>query len=185
MFHYTALIWLPEIVDARQIRLGELPVDPELSYDQVPKGVNLTTNPSPETNIRIWAEVRIVDKTDVRLTVSVPENELVTFRQFREKFNVREKYLKFLCPYEERSKWFYVYRPISLEEIVKFERKEPNGKYKELTPAELNSLCIQIKQERDRAIDFKIITDGRLKGAKALRQREGVSPSWLLSKQEG
>lgn len=174
LYHYTSQIWLPGIMK-KGIFGGELPVDPSIPYLDRPKAVNLTTNPDPYKNMQIWASGH---KTQIRLTVSVPPNELVTFRQFRERFKVREKHLKLFCPYDERKRWFYVFRTITVAEISRVEILD-GGAYRELAGTELSDRLRAIEIEMERAVEINIPKSGRRKGARLVRLRDGISSSWL------
>lgn len=174
LYHYTSQLWLPGIMK-KGIYGGELSVDPSIPYLDRPKAVNLTTNPDPYKNMQIWASAH---KTHIRLTVAVPPNELVTFRQFREHFKVPEKHLKLLCPYEERKRWFYVFRTVTVAEISRVEILD-GGAYRALAGTELSDRLRAIEIEMERAVEINIPTSGRLKGARLVTLRDGISSSWL------
>jgi hypothetical protein len=177
LFHFTPMLYLPQIM-REGINKGEIPVDVTTAYKDVPHAANLTSNGDRDGNRKIWAKGVAVDKSRVRLTVEVPKEALTSFRQIKEKYTIPRRVLDRLCPYEERSKWFYVFGGVKPEQSVKVEIWD-KGAYHELSRDEVKDLCNKIDEEIQRALEFKTVTTGRLAGAKAAKVKEGVEDTWL------
>lgn len=181
-YHFTGRLWLPSIMQ-EGLNRGELPIDPDrYAYDQA-KAVNLTTNPDPIDNMRIWGRGTLIDKSKIRIAVELPESEVTTFRQIRERFEVREKWLKIMAPYEERKRWFYVFGTIPPSSFAHVAIRE-GRQYRELPADELQQLVAAISEELDRAFVIGAYTAGRLKGAAKADFRNGVETSWLCDARE-
>ena len=162
---------------SRGITKGEIPIDPTLSYDQVPKAANLTTNGDRACQLSVWAGGHL-DKAKVRLTVEIPAAELISFRQLRDRFAIRTKWVKLLAPYHERKHWFYAFSGVKPEQIVAVELWDGTA-YTAINGANLATLVTEIEAEKERAFEAIVFAKGRLKGAGGLRFRKGVMDSWL------
>lgn len=172
LYHFTCMLHLPSIL-REGITRGELPIDPNEPYDKSPQAANLTSNGRRNDQIRTWTEGTIVDKSRVRLQVDVPDGELMTFRTAKQKFGLREKWLKILDPYQERHGWFYAFggvKPDQIVEVAVFETPE----YRVKVGAELDELVSRIQAEIDRAF---VLHDA---GERAATLKEGIHESWLM-----
>jgi hypothetical protein len=120
-----------------------------------------------------------LDKALIRLTVEIPPAELISFRQLRDRFAIRTKWVKLLVPYHERKHWFYAFGGVTPEQIVAVERWDGTA-YLRLENGELELLVARIEAEKERALEEIVVTAGRLKGARGLRLKDGIINSWLL-----
>ena len=95
LHHFTSLFHLPEIYRGGITR-GEIPINPRIPYASVPMAANLTTNPDRDSQRRVWAggSRLAIDKTRLRLTVEMPLHELLTYRQLREKYKIKSRFVK-------------------------------------------------------------------------------------------
>lgn len=178
LYHYTGLMWLPNILSEGLTR-GEIPSDPrKVAYNER-QAVNLTTNPNADDQLRIWA-TGTIDKTRIRITVEMPDAELTTFRQMRERYPDmgKSKVLKIMCPIEERKHWFFA--PfVGTDRFRAVEIKEGKS-YREIKGDELADLANKVHAERDQAFIMRTIERGLSKGNVEFFFRDGVSESWLF-----
>ena len=158
------------------IKNGEIPIDPTIPYKQSSLAANLSTNGNRHDQLRIWATG---DKTKIRLTVDVPERELINYRQLRERFSIRAKWQKVLAPMQERKHWFYAFGGVTPEKIAGVELWN-EGRYAPIAGPDLEKLIAEIEAEKERAIHIEVVKSGRLAGARMVQLHNGFSSSWLL-----
>lgn len=182
LYHFTCRLWLPDIM-RQGLDRGELPVDLHKFKPADVQAVNLTSNPDPISNFRVWGQGCGMDKTRIRISVEWPETELVTFRQVREKCQTPEKWLKQLAPYEERRKWFYVFGVVPSTAFAAVAIREGTI-CRDLLSHELSQLIESIDKERERALVISKILSGRLAGIDSAKLNPGVMSSWLVDEKE-
>jgi hypothetical protein len=185
LYHYTHLIWFSSIMKDGILPSGELPIaDPrKVSYHDVAKAVNLTTNADREAQSRIWANVggAIVDKTEIRLTIELPNTGVLSFRQLRERYHIPAKVLKIMCPYEERKHWYYYFDTIAVDKIASIEQWQyDSGEYRVLQKDEAASLVVSIEAEIERSLNITTAQSGYWKGSHTISLKDGVDETWLL-----
>ncbi len=179
LYHYTAMLYLPVIL-RDGIKPGELPVDPmKYNYAKCPKAVNLTLNGNATEQQKIWAKGSVLDKTRIRLTVAVPEKELVSFRKMRETYKITAEVLDLLAPKHVRQDWFYRYGQMSPDAIVAIELLD-GGEYRKLSCPETTELVQRIEAEIDRALELRMATSGYFKGVVNYAFKPGVLATWLF-----
>jgi hypothetical protein len=176
LYHFTCLLWLPEILKDG-ITLGEVPTGPTRSKDR-PNAANLTNDPDPRHQ-SVWTGRNAADKTKVRLTVEVPDNEVMSFRQLVDRFKIKSSWLKRIDPSYQRPHWFFAFDGVSPEKITTVEIREGDT-YKAISGEELQQFVARITEERDARLEITIKTTGFLAGTPSVRFKEGFKKSWLL-----
>jgi hypothetical protein len=174
LYHFTSLLHLPSIL-REGITKGEVPLDPRTPYNKLPQAPNLTSNGNPHQQSWIGG---LTDKTKVRLTVEVPDEDLTTFRQVRDKYGIRASWLKRLDPSYDRRNWYFAFGGIQPSQIVAVEVLE-NRSYRQIAGDELDELVARIEQEKEK-LDIGTISHGVLAGATSIQLKSGHSSSWLL-----
>jgi hypothetical protein len=118
------------------------------------QAANLTSNGNREDQRRIWCGSRTcVDKAKIRLTVEVRESVLINYRQLRERFKIKSRWVKELAPIIERKHWFYAFDGVKPQQIISYEIWVDSG-YRRMNSEELAALLQDIEAERIR-IGFK------------------------------
>lgn len=177
LYHYTCLLWLPSIM-REGIKNGDIPIDRTIQYQQRKLAANFSTNGNRKDQLRIWA-VGCCDKTRIRLTVDVPERDLINYRQLRERFSIQAKWQKGLAPMQERKHWFYAFGGVPTEKISGVEMWN-DGQYAPIAGADLDKLICDIEAETKRALHIEVIKSGRFAGTRMVELHNGFSSSWLL-----
>jgi hypothetical protein len=175
LYHFTALTHLPAILREGILR-GEVPVTPYTSITTL-NAPNLTTNPNPADQ-KCWCG-GILNKTKVRLTVEMPNDKLTSFRQIKEKYKMKSRWVKLLDPSYERRHWFFTFGGVSVQQITKIEIFD-DGAYREFTSEELRVLLARIEEEREKVFRFHLVTSGRRAGHIDFEFKDGHHDSWLL-----
>ncbi|HEX4144543.1 MAG TPA: hypothetical protein VHY91_13635 [Pirellulales bacterium] len=176
LHHFTCLLHLPEVY-REGITRGEIPIDPRIPYASIPMAANLTTNPDRDTQRRVWAggSRLAFDKTRLRLTVEMPLHELLTYRQLRERFRIKSRFVKALAPVTERGHWFYAFAGVKPCQIVRYEMwTRVGGMYEEIAAELMPECAAEIEAERKR-INFEQV--GHI-------MRFDDANSWLLDNVE-
>lgn len=173
LYHFTCLAFLPEIM-RDGITQGEVPIGPVPCADR-PQAANLTTNPNPNV-LQSW-NVCTFDKTRIRLTVDIPESELTSFREVKERYKIKASWLKLIAPYHVRQQWFYAFGGVRPDQITLFEKLD-NGEY--VVVDDLQSLIEEIESELERALVFSVVTSGFSKGARRWELKPDVEDTWLF-----
>jgi len=164
------------------ITKGEIPYDGECDYKDIPSAANLTTDGNP-ANQAVWL-CDEAHKMQVRLTVEIPESELTTFKQMRERFKhvIRERLLKYMAPYEERKKWFYAFDGVRPEQIVSVEYwdYQKNG-YQPVK--DLPKFLEACTKETEEFLDVFQVQSGMLNGAMGIKLKHDKwqDDSWFFS----
>lgn len=170
LFHFTCLVYLPRITQ-EGITLGEVPI-PGIEYKDRPQAANLTTNPNRNEQLP-WARGIVIDKTRIRLTVDVPDSELTSFREVKEQYKLKSKWVNTLAPLHVRQHWYFAFGGIRPDQI-KLVEKWDNNRYASIE--DLQKLIHDIEIERDRIMTFTTLDDGAL----GCNLNPGIRKSWLL-----
>jgi len=171
------LAYLPEIM-RDGITQGEVPIGP-IPYAGRPQAANLTTNPKRKDQ-QLWNDSNsTIDKTRIRLTVDIPESELTSFREVKERYKIRASWLKLVAPYHVRPQWYYAFGGVRPDQI-KLVEKWDNGEY--VVVCDLKGLIEKIETELDRAVVFRVATSGIAKGAREWHLKPGVQSTWLFDR---
>lgn len=173
LYHFTCLVWLPEVI-RDGITKGEVPTGPT-PYADRPQAANLTANPNRED--QHWNSENAFDKARIRLKVEVPESELTSFRQVKDRYKIKQSWLKLTAPYLVRQQWYFAFGGVRPDQI-KLVEKWDNGKYSVVD--NLPDLINQVEVERERALTFIVPASGIAKGAIDVRLKPGVETTWLL-----
>lgn len=176
LFHFSPLLHLPVIL-REGITRGEVPIDPDMPHNQLPIAANLTTNGNP--NDQIWTGGGPLNSLMVRFTVEVPELDLTSFREVKEQYHVRSKWLKMIAPYEHRRHWYFAFNGIRPDQIEKVELFD-EGSYRQLSQLEVLELVSQIEQETSEKLEISTISGGKNAGKRGVRLRDHASDSWLI-----
>jgi len=177
LHHFTNLINFPAI-HREGITIGEVPISPTLPYNQMPSAANLTTNGN-RADQYVWARNQPTDKTALRLTVEMRSTDLTSFREIKEKYQMRSSWLKVIAPYEHRRHWFFAMNGVKPEQIVKIELSE-NGQYRRLTQREAQELIALIEAEAAEKLEVQLVKNGLQAGAREYRVKPGYSDTWLF-----
>lgn len=184
LFHFTHLLSLPGIL-REGIIMGEVPISPDIPYDDRPKAANLTTNENQseqswysskskkkQSEINLKYGPPLTNKMAIRLTIAISEGELTSFQEAAKRFNTSPEWEKKLGSAQERQQWFYAFEGVRPDQIRKIERLV-KGKYCKLSPDELNQLVTAIEKEREQ----KLIVEGE---QMTIYFKPGYSESWLI-----
>lgn len=175
LYHYTCLFHLPKIMAEGLLPSGNLPLDDTglaKRSDQI-TALNLTTNPNRQDQLAIWCNTRRcpVDKSVVRFTLDLPEEELMSWRAMREKFKPRGRIVKLLSPITERRHWFYWFKTVPPSDFVSVEVWQTDNGYCAIPDMAL--LLAKIEQEQARVTEVvngePYVLDDKL-------------PSWLVGR---
>ena len=167
---------LPDIM-REGIRRGEVPVSPQLAYFDRPQAANLTKDGNP-TN-QLWCNGSPMNKVAIRLTVEVPRNDLMSFKEAEERFTIPPAWSASLGSLSQRRKWYFALDGVIPDQIHTVERLV-NGQYRRLSEAKLQALITAIERERDEKLIRDIVPLGIRRGATAFRWKTGYSKSWLI-----
>ena len=173
IYHFTCLVNLPEVI-REGITKGEIPTA-KTPYGDRPQAANLTTNPKREDQ-DLWNTGR-VDKTRIRLTMDLPDSDLTSFREVKERFKITSTWLKRLAPYHARQHWYFAFGGVRPDHITLVEKWD-DGKYSAVE--NLPELVQQVENERERAMVLRISTSGIGRGALVMELKPGGENSWLL-----
>jgi hypothetical protein len=173
LYHFTSIFWLPDIL-REGITRGEIPVGPHLRYSDCPKAANLTSNPNREGQ-QCWCHGGASDKTKFRLTVELPDCEIISCLAVKRQYKIADQWIKKLAPNGEQSQWFFALGGVRPEQICTVAVREPDGNYLDIPCDELPSVLEYVEQERQR-IEY-VSTPG---GARCVAITADNQDSWLF-----
>jgi hypothetical protein len=176
LYHFTNLLNLPGIM-RDGITLGEVPVSHKIPYCDRPKAANLTRIKEPKENT-FWCKQGPTNKLKIRLTVDVPDKDLMMFADAVIKYKIADDWVKKLAPENHRKQWYYAFGGVKPSQIIRVERLV-DGKYEKQDQAALATLIAAIETERNLKFTFHVVQDGLDKGARGKMWKPGQSTSWL------
>ncbi len=145
LYHFTSLIHLPKIMRSDLSR-GEVPIGP-FPRRRLPTAVNLTSNGSGKANAD-WNRGNLIDKTRVRLTVDLPDDQVTTFGQVRRRFKISRDWVRRLAPGQEYRNWYFAFGGVPLEKVLKVEiAVDSPGQFETVLQHQLLGICSLIESE--------------------------------------
>jgi hypothetical protein len=133
----------------------------------------LTTN-GRASDQEVWlAGSGATDKTQIRLTVEVPDADLASFRQVQQQYWIDPAVLKIIAPYNHRQHWYFALGGVRPDQITQVERRQGED-YHPLAPDQLAQLVAEIEAEIAEKLE---VTPGSM----TLVLKFPFLSSWLLN----
>lgn len=175
LYHFTTFLALPRIL-RDGITIGEVPTSPDIPLADRPNAANLTTDGNLKH--QHWNAPQSINFA-IRLIVEVPESELTTFQEVADRYETTTEWADQLGTPAERKHWFYAFRGVKPNQILKVERLI-KGVYCQQSKLELKKLVADIDKEMDQKIVVDQIESGLNAGALTYNLKPGFRGSWLL-----
>lgn len=118
LFHYTSRLHWPSIVQQRLIRTTHNSLEP--FAERGPQVVWLTGNDAYQE--QDWAAGSFVDKTEIRITVEIPEADAHLWSVWSREHSIKEHWYAALGQYGNPDEWVVVERPIPISEWAEVHR---------------------------------------------------------------
>jgi hypothetical protein len=114
LYHFTSQIHWAAIQNAGSLKTVESNISMLLEHAG-PDVVWLTSNPDPAAH-KGWAGLSFHDKTSVRITVNVPDDEVSHWPFWSRKHDIDEEWYDALATAGNPEEWWVIERPVTQEE---------------------------------------------------------------------
>jgi hypothetical protein len=172
LYHFTSLMHLPDIL-REGITRGEVPLE-NVQYRDRPQAPNLTRKSDPRS--QEWTKGCVMDKARVRLTVKLRTEAVTSFREVKQKYRMRSRWIKALAPAGQHFDWFFAFGGVPLERIAKIEVAiHTPFEYVEPAPQVLESLLVLVEKESRKLTERRHVT-----GFSFFEDSDVLRNSWLF-----